>query len=50
MYYHLEQFNLSMRYALGAGARFDIFGKKSEFIETLVGTVLAALVTLEHLT
>jgi hypothetical protein len=37
VYYHLGEFSLAMRYALGAGSLFNVFAEKNEFIETLVG-------------
>ncbi len=36
VYYHLGEFERSMHHALGAGKHFDVFGKKTEFVETLV--------------
>jgi len=36
VYYHLGEFERAMHHALGAGKHFDVFGKKTEFVETLV--------------
>ena len=35
VYYHLEEFDDALKYALGAGQRFDV-ASKSEYVETLI--------------
>ena len=39
MYYHLEEYQDALKFALGAGAKFDV-SSKTEYVETLIAKAI----------
>jgi len=46
VYFHLNEFDEALTFALGAGKLFDL-SAKTEYVETMIGTVLLRLILIE---